>query len=44
MKLNAEVIKEFYRAGRWNSLQVEMAYTKGVITKAERDEILEKAH
>lgn len=44
MKLTFDVIKEFYTSGRWNALQVEMAYTKGVITKDERDAILEKAH
>lgn len=43
MKLNAETIKEFYRAGRWNALQVEMAYTLGKITAEERNEILEEA-
>lgn len=42
MKLTFDVIKDFYKKGLWNALQVETAYTKGVITKEERDKILEK--
>ena len=38
--MDYETVKHYYESGRWNAMAVKLAAKKGVITKAECEEIL----